>query len=228
MAGFSALESRGAAESCFLLVAGKAGNGKTSTARWWGLNTNINAVYVRATASINSHWILAEIVRELGQHPDRRMEYCFAQALKEVAKARRPLIIDEAEHCLEDPRVLESVRDISDLTEVPVILVGYDQIRAKLKKYEQLSSRVSAVVDFKPLTLEDTRTCCKELCEVVIADDLVAAIHRDSAGRIRLVKEGIASCERHAKRNSRPEVSLDDMRGQILIHDWTKAPKGGR
>lgn len=226
LAGFTAVETRGAMESCFMLVSGKAGYGKTSTAKWWGLNQSINAVYIRATSKMTPHWMIAEIVRELGQQPDRRMEYCFAQAVKQVALARRPLIIDEAEHCLADPSVLESVRDISDLTEVPVILIGYDQIKSKLKQHEQLSSRVSAVVEFKPLSLEDVTTCCRDLTDVEIEPDLCSAILKESQGRPRLILEGIANVERHARRNSLGLVCLDNMRGQTIIHDWTR--KGGR
>lgn len=228
LAGFTALENRGAMESCFMLVAGKAGLGKTSTARWWAVSPNVNAIYVRAASRINSHWMLAEIVRELGQIPDRRMEYCFAQAVKQVALARRPIIIDEGEHCLHDPSVLESVRDVSDLTEVPVILIGYEQIKSKLKQYEQLSSRVSAVVDFKPLSLEDVHTCCSELTDIKIAEDLCHSLHKYSAGRPRLILEGIANTERYALRNNLQTVTMADMHNQVVIHDWTKSPKGGR
>lgn len=222
LSGFSALETRGAAESCFMLVSGKAGYGKTGTVRWWANSPEINAVYIQAAAGITPHWVIAEIVRELGDIPDRRREYCFGQALRKVALARRPIIIDEAEFCLRDAEVLETVRGISDLTEVPIVLVGYDKIKAKLTPYEQLSSRISAVVDFKPLEPADVRKCCSELAEITIHDDLSADIHRQSAGRLRLIKEGIASVERHASRNKLSEVSLADMRGQIIINDWTK------
>lgn len=228
LAGFSALETRGAVESCFMLVSGKAGLGKTGTVRWWSATPEIDAIYIRAAAGMTPHWITAEIVRELGEIPDRRKEYCFSQALKKVALARRPIIIDEAEFCLADPDVLESVRGISDLTEVPVVLVGYDKIKSKLTPYEQISSRISAVVDFKPLSAEDVRKCCTELAEVAILDDLAAEIHRVSGGRVRLVKEAIANVERHANRNKLPEVALADMRGQTIAHDWSKTGKAGR
>ncbi len=225
LSGFTALETRGAAESCFMLVSGKAGYGKTGTVRWWSNKPEVEGVYIQATAGITPHWIIAEIVRELGEIPDRRREYCFGQALRKVAIARRPIIIDEAEFCLHDPEVLESVRGISDLTEVPVILVGYDKIKAKLTPYEQLSSRISAVVDFTALSVADVRTCCTELAEITIHDDLSADIHRQSGGRLRLVKEGIASAERHANRNKLAEISLADMRGQTIINDWSKPGK---
>jgi len=228
LSGFSALETRGAAESCFMLVSGKAGYGKTGTVKWWANKPEVNAVYIQATAGINSHWIVAEIVRELGDIPDRRREYCFGQALRRVAIARRPIIIDEAEFCLHDVDVLESVRGISDLTEVPIVLVGYDKIKSKLTSYEQLSSRISAVVDFKSLTTDDVRTCCNELAEVAIVDDLSTEIYRQSGGRLRLIKEGIANVERHANRNKMKEVCLADMRGQTIVHDWTRHNKGPR
>lgn len=222
LAGFTALETRGAVESCFMLVSGKAGLGKTSTVKWWALSPDVDAIYIRATAGITPHWILAEIVRELKQVPDRRMEYVFSQTLKHVALAGRPIIIDEGEHCLADPRVLETVRDISDLTETPVILVGYDKINSKLASYEQLSSRISAVVEFKPLTPDDVKKCCTELAEVAIADDLVHDIHRQSGGRTRVVLDAIANIERHANRNKLITVTLADMKGQVMVHDWTK------
>jgi len=228
LAGFTALETRGAVESCFMLVSGKAGLGKTSTVKWWALSPDIDAVYIRATAGITPHWILAEIVRELKQVPDRRMEYVFSQAIKAVALARRPIIVDEGEHCLADPRVLESVRDISDLTEVPVILVGYDKIKSKLSAYEQLSSRISAVVDFKPLNPDDVAKCCAELAEVGIAPDLAVDIHRMSGGRTRVVLDAIANIERHANRNKLGTVTLADMKGQTIVHDWTKHSRGAR
>ncbi|BDV42407.1 DNA segregation ATPase [Geotalea uraniireducens] len=226
LAGFTALETRGAAESCYMLVSGRAGYGKTGTARWWANKPEVNGVYIQAAAGITPHWILAEIVRELGDVPDRRREYCFGQALRKVALARRPIVIDEAEFCLNDPEVLESVRGISDLTEVPVVLVGYDKIMSKLAPYEQLYSRISAIVSFNPLEVVDVRACCTELAEVTIHDDLVEEIHRQSAGRLRLIKEGIGNAERHAKRNKLAEVSLDDMRGQVIINNWSKTGKG--
>jgi DNA transposition AAA+ family ATPase len=227
LSGFTALETRGAAESCFMLVSGKAGYGKTGTVRWWANKPEVNGVYIQAAAGITPHWILAEIVRELQGIPDRRREYCFGEALRKVAVARRPIIIDEAEFCLHDPEVLETVRGLSDLTEVPVVLVGYDKIKSKLTPYEQLSSRISAVVEFKPLELPDVRACCTELTDIQINEDLAGEVFKQSGGRLRLIKEGIASIERLASRNKLKEVSLSDMRGQIIINDWTST-KGPR
>lgn len=225
LAAFTALETRGAAESCWMLVTGKAGLGKTSTSRWWALSQDVNGVYIRATSKITPHWLLSSIISELGQTADRRMEYAFAQALKLVALNRRPIILDEAEHCLADPEVLETLRDISDLTEVPVIIIGYDKIKAKLTAYEQITSRISAVAEFKPLTLDDVHKCCLELAEVSISEDLVTEIHRASGSRMRTVIDAIANTERHARRNGLATVTLADMRGQTIVYDWTKATK---
>lgn len=226
LAGYTALQKRGAEESCIMLVAGQAGLGKTRTIRWWAAQPDVDAVYIRATSGITQHWILAEIVREMGETPHRYIEYCFAQALKLVALQRRPIIIDEGEHCLHDPKVLESVRDLSDLTEVPVILVGYQEIKSKLARYPQISSRISALVEFKPLEAPQVKTICTELCEIAITDDAHQRIYKETKGYTRGLKECISTIEAHAERNNLKTVTAADLTGVNLMSDWTSG--GGK
>lgn len=218
LSGVTAVEQRGAKEASMLLVVGEAGYGKTATVQWWAIQQD--SLYLRAKSTWTPHWVLTELVRELGFVPARCTEELFSQCLRALAKNPTPIIIDEVEHTLHDSRVLESIRDLSDLTEVPVILVGMEQIRTKIARYRQISSRIVEVVTFNPASLVDVQTCVKTLSEISINDDLIKAIHEQTQGRMRLVLNALATIERHAKRNSLKRVSLKDMAGQTLTQDW--------
>jgi DNA transposition AAA+ family ATPase len=218
LAGVATVEQRAAREAGWLLVHGEAGFGKTRTVQWWVAQHG--AVYLRAKAAMTPHWLLTELVRELEQAPGKTSEELFAQALEVLTHYPRPIVIDEADHALHDVRVLESVRDLSDLTEIPVVLVGMERVQSRIARYRQISSRIAAVVEFGAASPEDVRICCDELCEVAVSDDLAAEVARQTSGRIREVLNAIGAIERQAKRNKLKSMTLADMAGQVLVHDW--------
>lgn len=217
--GISAVEARGAAEASMLLVTGEAGYGKSQTVDHWAVQSG--AVYLRAKVEWTPHYFMTELAETLKLDARGRAKDLFGRIAGTVGGQQIPLVIDEAEHCLRDgAQVLEAVRDLSDLTEVMVILVGMEQVQAKIARYAQISSRIAKVVTFQPATPEDVAEFCKHLAEVEISADLVAEIHRQSAGRVREILNAIATCERSAKRNGAAKVGLAEMAGQVLTHDW--------
>lgn len=218
LAALTSVESRAAREAGMLLVSGPAGHGKSRTAQWWAAMTD--AVYVRAKAGMTPHWILTELVTELGFAPERSTEALFGQALTALATKPRAIVVDEVEHTLHDSRVLETVRDVSDLVENTVVLVGMERVHARIKRHAQISSRIARVVQFRAASVEDVALCCREMAEVDVADDLVKEVHAQTQGRLRLVVNAVALIETHAKRNRMAEVSLRDVAGQVLVHDW--------
>lgn len=218
LAALTAVEGRAAREAGMLLVCGPAGHGKSRTVQWWCAMTD--AIYLRAKAGMTPHWILTELVTELGFAPDRRTEVLFGQALTALANKPRPVVVDEVEHTLHDSRVLETIRDLSDLVENTVVLVGMERVHARIARYAQISSRIARVVLFRPASVEDVAQCCREMCEVEIAEDLIETLHTQTRGRMRFLMNALALIEGHAKRNRMREVTLGDMAGQVLVHDW--------
>ena len=75
LAGVTAVEERGAREAGMLLVTGEPGYGKTRTVQWWAIQTD--GVYLRAKSGWTPHWVLTELVKELGLAPARRSEDLF-------------------------------------------------------------------------------------------------------------------------------------------------------
>jgi hypothetical protein len=95
-----------------------------------------------------------------------------------------------------------------------------EKIQGKIARHPQISSRIARAVEFGPATVEDTAKLCAELCEIPVARDLVSEIQRQSAGRVREILNAIAVVERTGMRGGKDEVTLADMAGQALTHDW--------
>ncbi len=217
--GLTAVETRGAAEASLLLVTGEAGYGKSQTVDHWAVQTG--AAYLRAKTEWTPHYFMTELAETLKLDTRGRAKDLFGRVAGVIGGQQIPLVIDEVEHCLhKNAQVLEAVRDLSDLTEVTVVLVGMEHVQAKIARHAQISGRIAKVVEFKPASVEDVAEFCTQLAEVKIADDLVAEIHRQSGGRVREVLNAIATCERTAQRNGSSTIGLHDMAGQVLTHDW--------
>jgi DNA transposition AAA+ family ATPase len=105
--------------------------------------------------------------------------------------------------------MLETLRDIHDLSSSPVVLVGMAGIERKLSNRQQLSGRISQWVEFKPADLEDAATLAKHVCEVEIAPDLLSDLHTQAKGSVRLMIVGLARIEALAKTQDWGRVDSD-------------------
>lgn len=219
LAAVAALKQRGAAEASWVLLTGKPGLGKTELIEWWSLHHG--AIYLRAKTTWTARAVLLELAEKLGIAPARGKNELFRQALTALVHNPLPLAVDEIEHCLRDASVLEVFRDLSDLTEIPIVIVGMDAVRTKIQRHEQISSRIHQVVDFLPATPEDIRQMAETLVELPLtwADDLIAKISQESEGRHRLIMDALAAIERKAQRNNVSTVRAADF-PQPLTHDW--------
>jgi DNA transposition AAA+ family ATPase len=217
--GISAVENRGAAEAGLILVTSEAGYGKTTTVDQWAIARG--AAFLRAKEDYTPAWFRSELAENLKIDSSGRSKDLFGRLAGYIGEHQIPIVIDEVEHCLDNgAAVLEAIRDISDLTEVMVIMVGMDQVQSRISRYRQISSRIAKVIEFQPVTMEDLQLTCKQLAEVDIAEDLMLEILRQSNGRMREVMNAIGTCEATAKRNNATSISLIDMAGKTLTHDW--------
>lgn len=226
LAGLLTLKDRGAAEACFLVADGDPGLGKTTIVYRWV--TQEGALYLRAKKEWTPAWMLRELLAALKVEPHYSFERMYRQALEALAKRVKDadrdgttfaVVIDEADHISRKESMLETLRDLSDMLETPFILVGMGRIRQNLTRFRQISSRVAQPVEFQPCPLADVAALVKGLCEVPVADDLVAYLHRTSGGYTREIKEGIASIERVGRRNPGKTVDCAMMADQTLLID---------
>lgn len=216
----TAVEQRGAPEASLLLVVGDPGFSKSIIVNRWAVESK--AVYLRAKVGWTPNRFLIELAEDLRIDTSGRAKEIFARIVAVVGKRQMPIVIDEVQHTLiNGARVLEAVRDISDLTETIIVLVaGEERVLPRIARYPQISSRIGKVVEFERASIEDVTRCCKELADITIAPDLAAEIHRQSGGRMRDVINAIAIIERAAKRAGSTHVKAADFAGKALVHDW--------
>lgn len=219
------VQERGAEEACLVVVDGEPGVSKTATTTWWAAQNG--SVFLRAKAEWTPTWMLRELLANLRVQPQHSFERMYRQALETLgARAQQAereddvfaVIIDEVDHIVRSGKQLETLRDLSDMLEIPFILVGMGRVRAGLSRHPQVASRVGRYVEFQRCSEEDTRQMVAGLCEVEVADDLVAFLAKASNGLAREIKEGISAIERFGRRHQ-GAVDCASMAGQVLLND---------
>lgn len=180
------------------LIFGKSGLGKT-TATAWFVN-QCNGIYVRALSTWTPSAMLQTILRELEMSPTKLRSSAMVMQISDALKVcGRPIFIDEFDYILEDVRMTETLRDIHDLSSVPIVLVGMENARRKVQLREQFANRIAQFVEFKPTDYDDCKRLASDLCEVKISDELLKKLYVDSKGVVRLIVIGLDSIERRAR-----------------------------
>lgn len=190
------------------LVYSESGYGKTTALAW--LATRQNGVFVRALATSTPTSLLESICKELCIAKRARNVAAVDDIVQGLWTANRPLFIDEADYLVDQKRLIETLRDIGDLAQTPVILIGMKGIERRITERPQLYNRIAQWVEFQPATFEDTQLLARELCEVTVKDDLLRQLHQQAAGVVRLVVVGLNRIEQMAKNASLAKIGQAD------------------
>lgn len=215
VAAGQALINRAPNEPGMGLIHGPTGAGK-STATAYYVN-QCDGVYVRATALWVPSAMLGVIQRELDLHPRGSNAAQIDVIVESLARSNRPLFVDEADYLVDQKRMVETLRDLHDLSTVPVILIGMEGLQRKIMAWRQLAGRIAQWVKFAPATLEDAEKLARELCEVEVDRDLVAELHAKAAGSVRLICVGLSRIEHGAKARGLRKMSLAEWGARKLF-----------
>lgn len=188
------------------LVWGETGFGKSTAVAW--LATRQHGVYVRALATTTPSSMCESICREIGIARRATNVGTIEVIVEKLAETNRPLFIDEADYVVDQKKLVETLRDIHDLSSVPVILIGMASIRRAISGRQQLSGRISQWVEFQPSTLDDTRMLATQLAEVEVSDDLVQRLHESTRGSVRLAVVGLSRVEQYARSRGLSKIGL--------------------
>ena len=212
---FETLRARAAGVPGICLICGMAGFGKSVSVTWLAVQPMVNAVFVRAQATWTARAMLEKIMLELDAEPLTRNSAMVDYIVRELTRTERPLIVDECDYLVEHggrrlDQMIDTLRDIHDLSSVPLILVGMKDFQRRVTRKEQLARRVVQWVEFQPTDLKDARIVADEICEVQVADDLLASLHKNAAGSIGRIVVGLAKIENFARQRGKPSVALAD------------------
>jgi len=197
------------------LVYGEPGLGKTQTILWWVVKND--AAYIRATNKMTNRWFLEEIVSELGLNPYYHSGDLFNQCVSSLITDPKIIIVDEIDYLAGDNQVIETLRDIHDKTNVPVILVGMGSANNKLKRYRHLYDRISEILRFESFTHNDIETILSQLCEIELTDCAIQVI-MNKLNRFRQIVRLISRAEYLAQTNGLEKLD-DEILQEVLKYD---------
>lgn len=191
------------------LYHGPSGLGKTVAATY--MYNQVNGIYVSTRAHDTTSSLLSRIVEELGAQPAHRISKNVDFIIEQMSMNDRPLFIDEADYLMHDKRMLETIRDLYDGTEVPVILIGMDQIARRISAHKQFFNRISEWVEFKPADMDDVRTMADSLLEhdIQVEDELLDNLRVASGGELRRITIGLEKIEGLAVANELDLITLE-------------------
>lgn len=222
LAAMSRTEERGAREASWVVVEGKAGFGKTEAMQWFAIKNQ--HVYLRANPGWTASWFLRDLLIELQHMPGgtRCVADLFEQTAQALLSQPQTIIIDEADHCLQDTaKVLETIRALSDRQKFPVVIVGHEGLGATLKRFPHVHSRVAEFVKFREATAADVKALVGARAEVEVDEKVIPAVLKQSGGRPRLILNAIAKIEAVAKQNG-GKFDLTSLLGEPLVVNPSK------
>lgn len=133
---------------------GFSGLGKTYAATHAAITQQ--AVHVRMCSTWTQRKLCTAILFELGITPARVVADMCEQIAEALARTQRPLLIDEADFLVKR-KMIEIVRDIHDLSDGAVVLIGEEQLPQKLQAWERVHGRILSWVAAEPGDLSDLR-----------------------------------------------------------------------
>ncbi len=161
----------------------------------WGKTVSCNRlaqVYRGYFVSIKSAWsrktLLEKILTEMGIKPSGTIPQLLDQVCDQLAASNRPLILDEFDYAARKEPMLELVRDIHDGAQASILMVGEEQLPAKLKKWGRFHSRVLTWVAAQPVSMADARQLVPIYASgLTVTDDLLQKLLDIAQGSMRRV-----------------------------------------
>ncbi|GLQ20472.1 hypothetical protein ACFFUB_00315 [Algimonas porphyrae] len=216
MDGVETLKARGAVESSWMLVEAEPGLGKSSMFEWYSVQEDVPLVRAKADWTVN--WMLKDVSAALGIEAKSSSKANYEQIISELMNGEQLLMVDEINHAARRLVVIETLRDITDMTQTMLLTGGHKGTLSVLKPHKQIYDRIGNVVELEVASIADIKALCRTRCEVEITDEVIAEIHQQTGGNHRRVMNAIARVEALGRRR-REAVTLPMLKGLRLTHD---------
>lgn len=181
-------------EGRLAVVTGPAGRGKTRTAQWYAANNG--CVFMRCL-SIWRHselGFLQTLCRELGvKKVPFRKDPAFIAVMDALStQGGKPIFVEEIEKL---PKLhLEMVRDLSDLSAAPFVLIGENELQTHMKEGSaRLWNRTFQLLEFETLGLGDVVMFAREAAGIDLPVEVAEVLHQAAKGCFRVIKRDLIS-----------------------------------
>ena len=188
------------------LIYGEPGLGKSQTALW--LACKYDGIYIRASNLMTSRWLVEEIVREMDELPRYLTSDNFNVVISKLIQKPKIIFVDEIDYLMNNYKSVETLRDIHDKTDCPIIFVGMGLALRKLERYKHLYDRFSEIVKFETFEIEDLSQIFSQLSEIPFTPDSIEYIHK-KYNRFRQIVQLIGKLETIAKENGLTKITFE-------------------
>lgn len=197
------------------LVDGLAGYGKSKGTFWLAVQNP--SLYLRAKRVWTPGEMLVDMCRELRLQEGGSNNKRLQRVVEAVSLRKLSVFIDEVDYIASKIDLIETLRDIHDISERPVIVIGETGIEQKLAHLSRFTSRIAEHVTFQPLDLDDTALVACSLCEVKVQPELIEKIRADTAGNFRNIVVSLHRAEQIALGNGSDVVGVSDVGKRALF-----------
>ena len=188
------------------LVYGEPGLGKSQTALW--LACKYDGIYIRATNLMSGRWLLEEIMKEMDEIPQYLSSDNLNIIVKKLKNKPQIIFVDEVDYLINNYKTIETLRDIHDKTECPIVLVGMSLVHKKIERYTHLYDRFSEILKFEVFTTNDIGQIINQLSEIPFTPDAIEYIHT-KYNRFRQIVQLVNQVEIIAKDNNFMEITKE-------------------
>ncbi|MBW2561720.1 MAG: ATP-binding protein [Deltaproteobacteria bacterium] len=199
------------------LLWGLPGEGKSTTVAYAA--NAMDGIFLRANACWTVTSMLGALMVELGMEPMGRRAPMIEAGCKRLMETPRVLFIDEADYLFEHPQMLDALRDIYDITGSSVVLIGMERFARKIQQRGKFARRITQWVEFAGIDAADARTLADTVCEVGVADDLLAYILDAARSNVGRMVTALARVEQLGKLNKLDAVTRADWGKRPLFFD---------
>lgn len=180
-------------------LTGRAGRGKTESARRWAVHNR--GVYVRPLNVMTPTMVLRELAYELAGARPQSSSKCLDVIGQEMERHRRAVLVDEAD--LLQRKVLEMLRGLNELCSCPVMLIGEDGLPGKLTD-RRMHSRIRHRVAFGPLEQADLCMFFTQAVGQDVSGDAAAMLLAHCDGDWRPLLVAAARLEAASRASNKP------------------------
>ena len=190
------------------MVYGRAGRGKTRTAQWYHAHNGGVFLRMQTIWRTSELEFLRALCRELGilSAPGRKGP-AFMAIVDTLITDPKPIFLDEVEKL---PKYfLDVIRDLSDLSTAPIILIGEEELVSYMRVNRRVWSRTYQSLEFLPISKPDIVTYIAASAGLAIDSQAAGVFHDASGGDFRIVRRGLLALIQIANAKQTNQITVD-------------------
>lgn len=189
--------------ACFY---GPSGYGKSFAATY--VQNSFSGLHLEIQPLWRAKQMLHALAVELELKPARGAAELFDQVSAGLGTSQRPLLVDEADRLVRG-NMVEVVRGLYEASNVPVILIGEEELPLTLQRWERVHGRMLDWVAAQPAEIGDVTQLAPIYARgIVLGDDLKLRLLEQSRRSIRRVSANLAKVREEAMRQGWQRVTL--------------------